>query len=285
VSGPRVFISVDMEGVAGISRLENASPAHSSYARGQLLMVEEANAAVRGAFDAGASDVVVADSHGPMDNLSPELLDPRARLVNGSPRACGMMDGLDVNHDIVFLIGYHAAANSPGVLSHSFTGWWSDFRLNGVTVSEADVNTLYAASLGVPVALLTGDDRICGSPAGGMTRLRTVAVKQCLSHTSANAMSPQQARTAIYEAAKSTVSEGSWPTATVPDRLRVEADLKASAYADLVAMVPTVERVSELTVGIDCGDVGDIYRFISVAGTLAAHISLGHAQLLTGPAR
>ncbi|GCE00653.1 M55 family metallopeptidase [Embleya hyalina] len=267
-----IYISVDMEGVAGVSRLHNVVPGHRTYARGQELMTAEANAAVAGAFDAGATRVVVADSHGPMDNILPARLDPRARLINGSPRTCGMVHGLDGDFDAALFIGYHAAAGASGVLSHTFTGFWTELRLNGRAVSEADVNALYAGRFGVPVKLITGDDRTCSAGIAGVEGVHRVEVKRHLSYTSAEALSPTTAGARIREGAARAVADSSIRPAIVPPALEVEIDLKLSASADLVAMVATAERTSEYTVRIRCADVEEIYAFIGVAGALAAHV-------------
>lgn len=159
----RVYVSVDMEGVAGVATADQVIRGGTGYPRAQALMTRETNAAIEGAFAGGAESVTVSDSHGTMDNLLHDALDPRARIVFGRPRAQCMMDGLEPAYDVALFVGYHAAADGPGTLAHTFSSHFAGFTLNGVTVSEAEVNALYAASLGVPVGLVTGDDVICGS--------------------------------------------------------------------------------------------------------------------------
>src|SRR5204862_1862430 len=106
----KVFISVDMEGVAGVATLDQIVRGGSGYPRAQELMTEEANAAIRGAFDGGADEVVVNDSHGTMDNLLHDRLDPRARLVFGAPRAACIVAGISARDDLAVFIGNHAGA-------------------------------------------------------------------------------------------------------------------------------------------------------------------------------
>jgi D-amino peptidase len=281
MSGPAVFISVDMEGVAGVARLNNTAPGHSTFPRGQVLMTHEANAAVAGAYDAGAGRVVVADSHGAMDNILPELLDARATLVAGSPRTCGMVCGLTEEFDAAFFLGYHAAAGLPGVLAHTFTGHWTELRINGESQSEADVNALLAGELGVPVKLLTGDDQTCATGIRGVPGVHTVAVKEYLSYNSAHALSPTAARESIRAGAAAAVMDDSVPAVRVPERLQVEIDLKAPTAAELVAAVPTVERMTEYTLRVDCTSVTGVYNFVAVAGALAAHAA--SAQVRSEP--
>jgi len=148
-----VYISIDMEGIAGIATRDQVVRGGHGYPRAQALMTAEANAAIAGAFEGGATAVTVNDSHGTMDNLLQDQLDVRARLILGSPKTGCMAHGLTPEHDLALFIGYHAAAGEMGVLSHTFSSQFSSFRLNGQTVSEAEVNALYAAAQGVPVGL------------------------------------------------------------------------------------------------------------------------------------
>ena len=270
MTGTSVYISVDLEGVAGVARLNNTAPGHSTFPRGQVLMTEEANAAVAGAFDAGASRVVVADSHGVMDNILPELLDARATLVSGSPRTCGMVCGLTEEFDAAFFVGYHAAAGQPGVLAHTFTGHWTEVRVNREPQSEADVIALVAGEFGVPVKLLTGDDETCTSGIRGVSGLRTVEVKKHLAYNAALSLSPTAARDAIRAGAARALTDDI-AALVVPDRIQVDIDLKAPGAAELAAAVPTVERLTQHTVRVECTSMAGVYAFITVVSALAAH--------------
>ena len=116
-----VYISVDMEGIAGIATLDQTIRGGGGYHRAQMLMTAETNAAIAGAFDAGATSVLVNDSHGTMDNLLHADLDPRARLIFGTPKMQCMAEGLTSDHDVALFVGYHAPAGGPGVLAHTFS--------------------------------------------------------------------------------------------------------------------------------------------------------------------
>src|SRR4029077_302239 len=96
-------------------------------------MTREANAAVAGAFDGGADEVVVSDSHGDMGNLLPHLLDARADLVQGTPQGpLSMMSGIDAGYAMASFVGYHAGAGPPAaILDHTYTGFMTDVRVNG----------------------------------------------------------------------------------------------------------------------------------------------------------
>src|ERR1022692_2879586 len=127
----KVYISVDMEGIAGVATLDQVVRGGHGYERACVLMTEETNAAIRGAFDGGASEVLVSDSHGTMDNLLHEQLDPRARLIFGKPRGFCMAEGLTEQHDLALFLGYHAPAGARGVLAHTFSSHFTGVRVNG----------------------------------------------------------------------------------------------------------------------------------------------------------
>ncbi len=188
-----VYISVDMEGIAGIATLDQTIRGGGGYHRAQMLMTAETNAAIAGAFDAGATSVLVNDSHGTMDNLLHADLDPRARLIFGTPKMQCMAEGLTSDHDVALFVGYHAPAGGPGVLAHTFSSLFADVRLDGKSVSETDVNTLYAATQGVPVGLVTGDDIICGLVDAASPTTETVEVKKAHGWSATNSLPPSLA--------------------------------------------------------------------------------------------
>src|SRR5262249_51180894 len=155
------YLSVDMKGIAAIATMNQIIRGGTGYPRAQELMTAETNAAIAGAFGASATEVVVNDSHGPMDNLLHADLDARARVVVGRPKAGCRAEGRTPDCAAALSVGSHGAAGTPGVLAHTFSGHFHRVTLDGHEASEADVNALYAASRGVPVAFLSGDDVIC----------------------------------------------------------------------------------------------------------------------------
>src|SRR5918997_2572083 len=153
--GKRVYISVDLEGISGINGDDQTSAGQPEYARARKLMAEDANAAIRGAFEGGATDVLVNDSHGGQRNLLPEDLDPRARLISHSFKRYGMMEGLDDTFDAIVFVGYHAKADAPrGLFAHTGSGVIRDLQINGRSVGEGGMNAALAAWHGVPVVLV-----------------------------------------------------------------------------------------------------------------------------------
>ena len=266
----QVYISVDMEGIAGVATRDQVVRGGYGYQRAQVLMTAEANAAIEGAFAGGAQSVLVNDSHGTMDNLLQEQLDPRARLVLGAPKLDCMTEGITAEHDVVFFVGYHAAAGAPGVLAHTFSSHLIEVRLNGAAVSEAEVNALQAAAAGVPVGLLTGDDVICQVAHDVLPRVNTVEVKQARGVCSAISMSPAEARTLIREAAARALSNLSdLRPVGIPDVLDVEVDMPLVIAAENGSMILGVERVADRTLRASCTRPRDVIGFVMLCFQLA----------------
>ena len=243
-----VLISVDLEGVAGIATRQQIHPGGRDYPAARALMTGEANAAVAGAFDGGATGVVVNDSHGPMDNLLAEQLDPRAEFVVGDPKPFDMVQELTPETGVVLFVGYHAGAADPvGVLGHTYSGGgFADVRLNGLSISEAELNALVAATAGVPVGLVTGDDVICALAERTFPGVVTVPVKTALGRTAARSKHPAVARQAVKSGAARAVAaaaSGALRPVAIPDELVIEAELRPSGAAEMAVRVPGTERI------------------------------------------
>jgi D-amino peptidase len=269
----RVYISVDMEGVAGIVTAEQCRVGAYEYPPSQQLMTDEANAAIEGAFLGGATDVTVSDGHGRLTNLLQSSLDARARLINGSPRSPnGMMQGVDAGFDLAFCIGYHAAAGIGGaVRAHTYSGATIyEVRVNGTRISELGLNSMIAASHGVPVVLVTGDDAICRTAAEELGA-RTVVVKDALGVASAVSLHPVRARALIRDAAAEAVAAGPARVVdVVPDTpYLLEVDLHYLEMAEVCELIPGAER-SGRTVSIRLDDVATLARAVMAFVHLAA---------------
>ena len=232
--GPKVLISVDMEGISGVVHPEETSRSGADYGYFRRLMSEEANAAVLGAFDAGASEVVVRDSHGSARNILPDLLDPRTRLIrdwSGGP--LDMVEGIDESFDAVVFIGYHARAGTPdAVIDHTMTGNVTDFAINGVSLPEAGINALIAGLFGVPVVFVAGDQAVCNQATDLFGNVNTVAVKKGIGAAS-DGLHPDEARARIREGVADAVrNHGQYQpyTMTPPYTLVLKLKSEASVY-------------------------------------------------------
>jgi len=230
----KVFISVDMEGITGVVTSEECSSSGPDYGYFRRIMSHEANAAVLGAFDAGATEVVVRDSHGSARNILPDLLDPRARLIrdwSGGPM--GMMEGIDDSYDAVIFIGYHARAGTPdAIIDHTSTGNVVDFAINGQSLPESGYNALMAGSYGVPVVFVAGDQAICDQVNDLFGEVATFATKRGIGAASEGLhpeVAQKEIRVGVAEAVRN--RDGYRPfTMTPPYTLVLKLKNEASIY-------------------------------------------------------
>jgi D-amino peptidase len=202
----KVFISVDMEGLAGVVTSSDVNASGPDYSHFRTIMAGEANAAIDGAFRAGATEVLVRDSHGSKQNLLPGDVDPRARLLRGAstgPR--NMMEGIDSTFAAVVFVGYHAKAGTPrAILEHTSNSNVVDFSINGVSLPEGGYNALVAGLAGVPVVFVAGDRAVVEQIRGLVGPIDGVAVKDEIADASLG-MSPKQAQDEIRKGVEQAV--------------------------------------------------------------------------------
>src|SRR5262245_40372729 len=202
----RVYISVDMEGIAGVSHPKPTSRTDSEYPAAVELMVGEANAAIAGAADAGATDILVNDSHGGMYNLTPATLDPAARVLQGQ-KAWSMVAGAQGPDgtgafDVALFVGYHARAGHPtGTIAHTYSGRPVETRLNGRPTGEYGFNAIALGAWGIPVGLVAGDDALAAEVETWLPWSERVVVKQGFGSSAAASLHPEKARAAIRDGA------------------------------------------------------------------------------------
>jgi D-amino peptidase len=260
-----VFISIDMEGVAGVTTLRQTFRGTDDYAWARELMTEEANAAVAGAFEAGIDRVVVSDSHGDMGNLLPHRLDQRAELVQGTPKVpFSMMSGIESGFLCALFLGYHAGAGTQGaILDHTYTGFFVDVRVNGESWNEAHLNAALAGTFGVPVALVVGDRACCDQTAAKLDGVRTLSVKEGLGFTSGRSQSPELARTLIRAATQEAIRQAGDLRPFQPrPPYTLEVDVENTRIADVAALQLRTERPSARTLRLETDDVRELYQVL-----------------------
>jgi D-amino peptidase len=271
----RVYLSVDMEGVAGISHSRPTQRGDAGYERAAELMLGEANAAIVGAFAGGASELTLNDSHGQMYNLAPEQLDPRARHVTGMKPYSMVEAARDGAFDLALFVGYHARAGDPrGVIAHTYRGLMVRVAVNDRPASEAAVNALYLGALGVPVGLVTGDDALAADVAEWLPWADYVVVKHALSYQAADSVHPSTARQLIRDAAERAVrrlSAAGRPLRplVLPPPLRLRIDFAHPGQADMVAVIPGFERTDDRGVSYQADDAITLFRALMSAWRIA----------------
>jgi D-amino peptidase len=274
----RVYISVDMEGIGGISHPRPTERGDAGYPAACELMTGEANAAIEGAIDAGATDILVNDSHGGMYNLSPTGLDPAARLLQGQKAwsmVAGAAPGPDSGpmFDVALFVGYHARAGHPtGTIAHTFSDEPVETRLNGRPTGEYGVNALILGAWGIPVGLVAGDDALAEEVAAWLPWAERIVVKVAHGTSAAASVHPSQARGLVRAGAERAVRRagaGELRLLEVARPVVIEVDHRRGLEADFAALQPGAERLGDRTVAYRSDDPVTAYRMFLAGVRLA----------------
>ncbi|MFI6102170.1 M55 family metallopeptidase [Lentzea sp. NPDC051213] len=266
----RILISADMEGVTGVTWTGDVVPGTEGWQRFRRLFTEEVDACVEGLVASGATEVIVNEAHSSQRNLLIEDLHTSARLLTGRHKPLSMMQGIDSGVDGVVFLGYHTGAGAEGVLAHTYlensiTGVW----LDGVAASEGRLNAALAAEYGVPVLMVTGDDRTCADAVSYAPSAWLVAVKECVSRYAAVCLPPAVAFSQITEAASAAMARAGRSEGVVSAH-RIEVEFDASHLAEAAAVVPTVDLIGVRRVGFDAASMTDAMKAFKIVTHVAA---------------
>ena len=252
----KILIAADMEGISGVVHWDQVALNHPEYNRFRRIMTEDVNAAIRGAFEGGADEVVVSDGHAHGRNILIEEMDPRARLNSGSPSPLSMVQGVQDRVDGVMLVGYHARIGAQNaVLEHT----WSDERvanlwINGQLFGEIGLNAGVCGHFGAPVILISSDQTACaeaqallvGRDVGEERHLEMVVVKIASGRMAAECLAPQTAQALIEAGAARAVRRLQAGQAPAPLRIaapiQMRIEFMQSEMADRAAILPGAQR-------------------------------------------
>ncbi|GAA2837062.1 M55 family metallopeptidase [Crossiella cryophila] len=268
----RVLVSVDMEGIAGIVDGEDVRPGEREYERNRALMTAEANAAVRGVYDAEPdAEVLVSDAHAQFRNLLPEQLDRRATLLRGKPKPFGMMAGIAEDVDAVIFVGYHGRAGlAHSVLSHTISGAViADVRCNDRSLGELGLNAALAAAHGAVPILVAGDETVATEASGVARGIWSVVVKRALGMRAAENLHPEEACARIRAAVPQALRRsGRVRPLRFAGEVDVEVDVLSPAMAENALLVPGMELIGERTLSYEAEDFPTAYRVIQLIALL-----------------
>ena len=261
----KILIATDMEGVTGVTTWDQVTPGHAEYTRFRRLMTQDINAAIRGAYDAGAQEVIVADGHWHGSNILIEELDSRARLSTGSPSPFSMMQGIDATVDGVMFIGYHARNGSPdAILDHTWSSRTvANVWLNEMLTGEYGLNAAVAGHFGVPVIMVSGDQTACAQVAELLGNVETAIVKQASGRFAAECLAPQVSHEMICLSAERAVERlrrGDVPKPFVLDTpVTVTVEFFTSDMADRATRIPFTKR-EETRVSLTTQEMASAYN-------------------------
>ncbi len=266
----KVYISVDMEGIAGVVTGDQLGPTGFEYGRAREFMTAEALAAIAGARDAGATEIVVSDSHGNGESLLIDQFPDDVRIVRSWPRPLMMMEGIDSTFAAAIFIGYHASTTSPaGVRAHTISSAnYASVSLNGVAMPEAGINAAIAGRFGVPVVFISGDDVAVDETRRLLGDVEGAVVKRAISFHAASTMTPKAAQALIRAHVKTALDRRSAFKPYVV-RAPVTLDLVFKNYrpAEILSYLSIVQRTTSHGIRLIGKDIIEVSRFLEFVGT------------------
>lgn len=264
----KVFISVDMEGIGGVVTSEQLGPTGFEYSRFREFMTAEALAAIAGAREAGATEFVVADAHGNMQNLLIERFPAGVTIVRGAPRPLMMMEGIDSSFSAAIFIGYHSATTNPqGVRAHTMSSaTFSSVKLNGRAMSEGSINATIAGHFGVPVVMVSGDEQAVGEVQSFVGSAEGAIVKRSISFHAAAVMTPEASQALIRAKAKAAIARlKDFKPTPAAGPFQLELTYKSYTPAEMMAYMPGIERVDSHTIRFRTASIVNVSRFLEFA--------------------
>ena len=266
----KIYISADMEGVVGVVTGEQLGPTGFEYNRFREFMTAEVNAAIEAAFAAGATEVVVSDSHGNGQNLLIEKLHKEVTLVRSWPRPLGMMSGIDQTFDGVIFLGYHTGTtNKEGVRAHTISSArLADVRLNGASVSEAAMNAAIAGHFNVPVIMVSGDDAVVKETTALLGNIESATVKWALGFHSARTLMPDIAYRLIRDKVTTAIGRiKEFKPYKLKTPVQLEVQFKNYRPSEVLSYLSIVERIDSHSIRFTGKDIVEVSKFMQFVTT------------------
>lgn len=265
----RIYISADIEGIAGVVSRAHTRPEGFEYQQARIWMTDSVAAAANAAFAAGATDVVISDSHGNAQNLLLDRLPRQVEVVRSWPRPLSMMQGIEHGRfDGAFFIGYHAGATNPGgILAHTFySAVVRDIRVNGMSAPESLINAAIAGHFDTPVLLVSGDDVCIAETKAILPGIEDVTVKWAHSRLSARTLMPEASYELISDGVTRALSRrAEIKPHRIPGPITLELDYLYRQPVEFIAMLKGVEQIDAFTIRYIADDILDLQRFLVFA--------------------
>jgi len=269
----KVHITADMEGVAVLSHDEQADYKKDDYPRMREIMTGEVQAAIEGAKDAGAEEILVCDAHDTGRNLLVERLDPDVEVIEGTAYDLGMMSGISRDFDAAMQVGYHSMRHThAGVLGHTYTYEIAELRFNGTVVGESGLSAAIAGHFGVPLVFVSGDAHAVRQAKSLVKDIVGVPTKEGVGLYGVRTLTPEKARKRIRKGAKEAVAKaGKIKPFIVRKPVAMDVELERPLMAEYCSRVPGVKRKDAKTVSYKARDVLEAFEVFDVINKLASY--------------
>lgn len=273
----KIYISADMEGITGVIHIDQLIPGKPDYEDSRIMMTRDVNAAIEGAVEAGATEILVNDSHGGMRNILLDRLNPAAKLLSGDNKKLMMMEGIDDTFDAAIFIGYHVRANSFGVRAHTISGQaFTSIKINGVEIGETELNAALAGCYGVPLIMVSGDDCLRKQVHDFNPYIEFAVTKEYHGKQSAVLLPPTVTHELIRQTTKDAIGKiHKFKPCVLNGPLEVEIKFNNSiaSYAEAAQFVPKTKRISPDTVLYTADNPVEAVGIITTMALLAAAVS------------
>lgn len=273
----RVYISVDAEGISGIFKLSQTVPGQPDYGFCRSMMINDVNAAIRGAFNAGATEVVVNDAHNLGDNIQIDKMDSRAKLISGTDRPLSMMEGIDRGFDAVLMVGYHSSKGDKGVISHTYFYNLVEATINKVPVGEYQINGLLAGYFNTPLVFISGDHELVNHAVKNVPGIYSTITKEAIGGHSAMCYHPDVTQKSIEEnvekALRNYKKDNIKPLTLGTDKIELEIQFPTIGNAGYASDIPGFELIKPNRVRLVADNYLDMFKSFYNAIRLAASFS------------
>lgn len=268
-NGLKVYISADMEGVTGAVTGDQLGPGGFEYGAFREIMTGEVLAAIEGARAAGATEILISDSHGNGQNLLLDRLPEDVKVVRSWPRPLMMMEGIDASFDAAVFIGYHAGTTNPeGVRAHTMSSAnLARVALNGREVHEAGLNAAIAGHFDVPVVMVSGDDATIAETRALLGDIEGAEVKRAISFHAATTLTPAAGRALIRDRVEAALRRlDDFQPFVLDGPVTLDLTYKNYRPSQVAAFMPGIERADAHSiryVGQDIVDVAHVLAFLT----------------------
>lgn len=260
----KIYISADMEGLVGAVQDGQLKTHGFEYDKYRRIYTREVNAAIEAAFDNGATEILVSDSHGNAQSLLMEELDPRVQLIRGWPRPLMMMQGIDESFDGVILIGYHAGSEQlSGVRAHTMSSSkLTSVKINGVPMSEASLSAAIAGHFDVPVIMVSGDDVVAKETSDMLGDIETAIVKWSIGFHSTRTLLPDAAYAEIKQKTKKAMAKiNDLKPYKIKGPMVFDVSFQKMLPVQVLSYLPNVERVGSHTIRFEAKNMIELSQF------------------------
>jgi len=269
----KIHISADMEGIAVLAHEDQTDQKGFDYCRMREIMTGEVEAAIQGARDGGADEVLVCDAHDTGRNLIVEKMDGDFEVIQGAPYELGMMAGISKGFDASFQVGYHSMKHThAGTLGHTYTYSIAKLKLNGVTVGESGLSAAIAGHFGVPLVFVSGDLHAIKQAQTLVPGVVGVPTKEGVGQYGARSLTPRKAQELIRKGAKEALEKlpGIKPLA-LKRPIQMEVVFERPLMAQYASQIPLVRRKDICTVAYKARDIIEAFQLFDVFAKIASY--------------